>query len=271
MGHIYKITNLKNNKVYIGQTTKTIEERFSVHIQKAKQKVNRYLYDAMNCYGYENFQIEEIEECENTFLDAREKFWIAYYHSNNKEFGYNMTAGGGGGNTWLNNPNKKETLKKIKETKMKNGTWGKATPKGTISKYKGIHFKKVDKDEFLQDIQEGMHVEDLIKKYGISRRTIIKRCQDLYGKNLSELRTDKFIKKSRVNKGFSQKRSDSLKGVKNPAYKSIDKDELYQMIQKNLTTDYICTYFNISKPTLYKRIKEYFNMNLKEMRKNVNK
>lgn len=77
--------------------------------------------------------------------------------------------------------------------------------------------------------------------------------------------------KTKLNKGLSQKRSDSLKGEKNPAYKNIDKNELYQMIQKNLTTDYICTYFNISKPTLYKRVKEYFNMNLKETRKNVNK
>ena len=58
MGYIYKITNTINNKIYIGQTSKTIEERFKAHISKAKQHINRYLYDAMNHYGYENFIIE---------------------------------------------------------------------------------------------------------------------------------------------------------------------------------------------------------------------
>ena len=52
MGFIYKITNEINNKIYIGQTKKTIEERFAAHIQKAKNHTNRYLYDAMNYYGY---------------------------------------------------------------------------------------------------------------------------------------------------------------------------------------------------------------------------
>ena len=58
MGYIYKITNLINNKLYIGQTKKTIEERFKAHIKVARQHKNRYLYDAMNKYGYENFKIE---------------------------------------------------------------------------------------------------------------------------------------------------------------------------------------------------------------------
>ncbi len=101
MGYIYKITNTINNKVYIGQTSKTITERFAVHLRHAANHVNRYLYDAMNFYGYENFIIEELERCEKSILDAREIYWISFYQSNNPEYGYNMTAGGGGGNTFV--------------------------------------------------------------------------------------------------------------------------------------------------------------------------
>ena len=100
MGYIYKITNIVNNKLYIGQTRKTIEERFQMHIKKAKQHTNRYLYDAMNKYGYDNFIPSEIEECDDSLLDEREIYWIAYYNTTNKQYGYNMTIGGGGGDTW---------------------------------------------------------------------------------------------------------------------------------------------------------------------------
>lgn len=61
MGFIYKITNLINGKVYVGFTEKTIQERWLAHTKKAKVKTNRYLYDAMNKYGYENFSITEVD------------------------------------------------------------------------------------------------------------------------------------------------------------------------------------------------------------------
>ena len=38
MGYVYKVTNLLNNKVYIGITTKTIEERWKCHIDTAYTK-----------------------------------------------------------------------------------------------------------------------------------------------------------------------------------------------------------------------------------------
>ena len=39
MGYIYKITNKINNKIYIGQTTTSIEERMRKHIDKAKNQL----------------------------------------------------------------------------------------------------------------------------------------------------------------------------------------------------------------------------------------
>ena len=60
-GYIYKITNLINQKAYIGKTTSTIEKRWKEHCQdyKRRQYEKRPLYDAMNKYGIENFSIEK--------------------------------------------------------------------------------------------------------------------------------------------------------------------------------------------------------------------
>lgn len=59
---IYKITNLINNKVYIGQTIRPIEDRFKRHINDAVNNVlDTHLARAIRKYGKENFIIEEID------------------------------------------------------------------------------------------------------------------------------------------------------------------------------------------------------------------
>lgn len=94
MAYIYKITNLINNKCYIGKTERTIKERWKEHI-KNKNKLNLPLYRAFNKYGIEHFSIEQIEECDQNHLDLRETYWIKYYDSCAN--GYNCTLGGEGG------------------------------------------------------------------------------------------------------------------------------------------------------------------------------
>lgn len=97
--YIYKVTNVINNKIYIGQT-KNWKERFAQHKKLGYgNDENKILYKAINKYGIENFQFEVIEgPIEN--YNEREKYWISYYHSYiyDKEYGdekgYNMTPGG---------------------------------------------------------------------------------------------------------------------------------------------------------------------------------
>jgi group I intron endonuclease len=91
-GVIYKITNLVNNKVYIGQTTKPIEERWKGHNRK---NGCRSIHNALQKYGIDNFKIEKIDSALNkNELDEKEKLYIKQYKSNIKEFGYNLTDGG---------------------------------------------------------------------------------------------------------------------------------------------------------------------------------
>ncbi len=99
MGFIYKVTNNINKKVYIGQCTISIQERFKQHLADSKNpsKCHRPFYDAINKYGRENFSIELIEEISNLLLNDREKFWIKYYNSYigfENCNGYNATLGG---------------------------------------------------------------------------------------------------------------------------------------------------------------------------------
>ena len=56
MAYIYKITNLKNNKIYIGFTINEIEVRLRNHIRASRQNKERhtYLHSAIRKYG-ENF------------------------------------------------------------------------------------------------------------------------------------------------------------------------------------------------------------------------
>ena len=95
---IYKIENLINGKVYIGQSI-NISERFTEHKRETfnfsnKTKFYYHLYCAIRKYGLENFSFSVIEECSEKELDEREIFWIKEYNSYQK--GYNKTLGGNG-------------------------------------------------------------------------------------------------------------------------------------------------------------------------------
>ena len=94
---IYKITNAVNNKCYIGQS-KDLMTRIRKHIKTLINGTNRneHLQNAYNTYGTGNFTIEIIEECTAEELDDREIYWIDFYHSYDREYGYNKTRGGRG-------------------------------------------------------------------------------------------------------------------------------------------------------------------------------
>lgn len=96
---IYKITNKINNKCYVGKTTKTLEWRWKVHIRHSKNvKYNALFPRAIAKYGEDNFILEIIDMAISLEeLNEKEKYWIKYYKSYLKEYGYNLTLGGEGG------------------------------------------------------------------------------------------------------------------------------------------------------------------------------
>lgn len=87
---IYKITNIENQKCYIGQAV-SLADRWKQHIKRgvgAETPTRNKLYPAMYELGPENFTFEVLEECERTKLDEREDYWQEFYQA--KEFGYSI-------------------------------------------------------------------------------------------------------------------------------------------------------------------------------------
>lgn len=93
---IYKITNLVNQKVYIGQTIQINPRmRWYSHQADARKGKKSYLYDSMRKHGINNFTWEVIDQCSNIDeLNLLEKKWLSHYRSivevyNNREAGNN--------------------------------------------------------------------------------------------------------------------------------------------------------------------------------------
>jgi len=86
-GYIYIIKNKINEKVYIGQTINSINQRLSEHFSKSKNDSIMYLSRAIRKHGKENFYIEELEKCPVEKLNERERWYIQKYNS--IENGYN--------------------------------------------------------------------------------------------------------------------------------------------------------------------------------------
>ena len=104
-GYIYLITNLVNGKRYVGQTTKSIEERWRQHVSASRHlKKHTLVVDrAIRKYGVDNFTCEIIEflhGVQKAIIDQREAYWIerhkTYIPEYGKDAGYNLTRGGHG-------------------------------------------------------------------------------------------------------------------------------------------------------------------------------
>ena len=119
---IYKITNIQNNKVYIGQSIRPIEQRFHRHINDAMNNIlDTHFARAIRKYGKENFIIEEIDTAQTQDeLNKKEQYWIQYYNS--VIDGYNETDAISkcGGNTYQSKTEAEmEVIKeKIRQTKL---------------------------------------------------------------------------------------------------------------------------------------------------------
>lgn len=110
---IYKITNLINNKVYVGQSI-AIERRWTQHKSPYEQQRHPDLpiNQAFQKYGVENFKFEVLEECAADELNVKEQQYIELFQSLTHQHGYNIRAGGEG-NHEENHPRHKLTKEDV--------------------------------------------------------------------------------------------------------------------------------------------------------------
>lgn len=118
---VYMHINLINGKKYIGITCQKPSERWGTQGQKYYD--SPLFYKAIQKYGWDNFE-HIILYVDMTQEEAaqKEKELIAFYHSNEEQYGYNLTNGGEKHYIFTD-----EVRQKIREQKLgtKNPMYGK--------------------------------------------------------------------------------------------------------------------------------------------------
>ena len=104
MAKIYKITNNKNGKIYVGMTVDPLEQRLKEHIQECRRyergvvKYKSRLYNAMLADGFQAFTIELLEDnIPREQVGAREQYYIKLLNTQDNSIGYNISKGGRAG------------------------------------------------------------------------------------------------------------------------------------------------------------------------------
>lgn len=93
--YVYLITNNLSGKRYVGKTN-NLKQRWKHHRCSRLSYIGR----AIRKYGVANFTFQLLEECvseEDAY--TRERYWVAFYKSDQQGSGYNLESGGLGGKT----------------------------------------------------------------------------------------------------------------------------------------------------------------------------
>lgn len=126
---VYKIENIVNGKVYIGQS-RNLKERYKSHLSSLRYKRhgNNHLQSAFNKYGENSFIYLVMEECEFDKIDEREIFWMGQYDANKM---YNKKSGGSNGFTF--SPSSIELMSRVRKGMVQS----KETISRRVSKIRG--------------------------------------------------------------------------------------------------------------------------------------
>lgn len=223
---IYKVTNLVNNKVYIGKTVHKLEKRRKNHISDAKAKRHNMLFHkAIRKYGEENFCWEILDTVMfSDLLLELEKFYIQKYNSRVPN-GYNMTDGGEG---VAGHKHSKETREKLRLSHL-----GKTPSAETRKKMSAAGMGKITSEETREKIRLqklgnkwnlGSHRSEESKKKMSIARTGIKQSQEAKDK----------ISKANKNKIISE---ETRKKISESSMGRIVSDETRRKIRDALSGD----------------------------------
>ena len=158
---IYIITNMVNDKVYIG-STKNIDDRFYQHKHDLNNCIhhNEHLQNAWNKYGSESFEFKTLMVCPDSERNHCEQMMIDLYDAQNHDYGYNIKDAEG------------HSIAEETRQKMSESHTGKKRPKHS-KRMKGENnpnYKKSRSDETKQKISESLTKNYArIIKYGFDK------------------------------------------------------------------------------------------------------
>lgn len=175
---IYKITNQLNSKIYIGQDK---------HNNPNYLGSGKILHLAIKKYGTENFIKEIIEECKSKeHLNERERYWINFYKSTDRNIGYNIALGGDGGDTISNHPDKDLIRQKHSEWMQENNsTRGRKKSEDEIERWKLSYIGKY----------RGVNNPNFGSKRTESSKDKMSEARKQWWNNLSDTEREDFSKK----------------------------------------------------------------------------
>lgn len=234
-GTIYKIENLVNGKVYVGQTIKDPYRRMQTHLVclRGRYHINRHLQNAFNKYGEDSFAFEIMENCTVEEIDDKEIRWISHYK---KSVGsYNIELGG----------NKRKVTSK--ETKRRLSVAGKQSyqnpdilrkRKEQWNKIKGENHFNNKSVICLNDNQVFYSITEAGKYYGINMKAISQAlsernpyCRSADGKKKLEFsfyeEGESYIRKNHVHKQSIPVRCKTTGEIFNSVREACDKYNLY--------------------------------------------
>lgn len=118
---VYAHINKTNGKVYVGQTSQDINQRW----RNGKGYINNTLfYRAIEKYGWDGFEHKIIyTELTKREADEKEIEMIAFYNSNNPERGYNLTIGGGGTSGYHLTEEQKRKISEVQKGRKLTEEW----------------------------------------------------------------------------------------------------------------------------------------------------
>ena len=144
---VYKITNLKNNKVYVGSSI-DISSREYKHFWMLKKGIhdNTHLQKSYKKYGKDNFEFIILENCPESEIIERENFYIKKYNSNNSSHGYNLAMV----NDFRRNTYNDEVKIKLSKHNLKtNGNFNKFKLTSLLDNRSVIYDNLIDAAEYL--------------------------------------------------------------------------------------------------------------------------
>ena len=151
-----------NGKKYIGLTTADPKERWGLNGNG--YKANKHFYSAIQKYKWDNIDHQVIEVDTENEMYYLEKYLIAYYQTNKKEFGYNKSSGGEAKSLGCHRSD--ETKKKMSES-QKGKHVSDETKKKISEALKGKHFSEETKkklSEAHKGVKKSPHSDETKKK-----------------------------------------------------------------------------------------------------------
>ena len=130
-----------NNKKYIGITSQHPNRRWRRNGDGYKD--NPYFWRAIQKYGWDNFKHDVLfSDLMKEEAERKEVELIAYYHSNNSDFGYNMSIGGESGSKGYKYTDEQKKHMSEVHKGEKNGMYGKRHTKESIEKVRIAHLRE---------------------------------------------------------------------------------------------------------------------------------